>query len=51
MRVQTWTGSCFSLDWHLVAAGAVVSIRWVLVLLIGPQRSIPPSASCDAVKG
>jgi putative chitobiose transport system permease protein len=43
--------SSFSLDWRLVAAGAVVSILPVLVLFIGLQRFILPSASGDAVKG
>lgn len=41
----------FSLDWRLVAAGAVVSILPVLVLFIGLQRYILPSAAGDAVKG
>ncbi len=41
----------FSLDWRLVAAGAVVSILPVLVLFIGLQRYILPSATGDAVKG
>ena len=43
--------SSFSLDWRLVAAGSVVSILPVLVLFIGLQRYILPSASGDAVKG
>ncbi|MCP9914988.1 carbohydrate ABC transporter permease [Cyanobium sp. ATX 6F1] len=43
--------SSFSLDWRLVAAGAVVSILPVLALFIGLQRFILPSASGDAVKG
>jgi putative chitobiose transport system permease protein len=43
--------SSFSLDWRLVAAGAVVSILPVLLLFIGLQRYILPSASGDAVKG
>ena len=43
--------SSFSLDWRLVAAGAVVSIVPVLALFIGLQRYILPSASGDAVKG
>ena len=43
--------SSFSLDWRLVAAGAVISILPVLVVFIGLQRSILPSASGDAVKG
>ncbi len=43
--------SSFSLDWRLVAAGSVVSILPVLVVFIGLQRYILPSASGDAVKG
>jgi len=43
--------SSFSLDWRLVAAGAVVSIVPVLVLFIALQRFILPSATADAVKG
>lgn len=43
--------SSFSLDWRLVAAGAVVSILPVLVLFIALQRYILPNASGDAVKG
>jgi putative chitobiose transport system permease protein len=43
--------SSFSLDWRLVAAGAVVSILPVLALFLGLQRYILPSASGDAVKG
>jgi putative chitobiose transport system permease protein len=43
--------SSFSLDWRVVAAGAVVSILPVLALFIGLQRYILPSASGDAVKG
>ena len=43
--------SSFSLDWRLVAAGAVVSILPVLALFIGLQRYLLPSASGDAVKG
>jgi putative chitobiose transport system permease protein len=43
--------SSFSLDWRLVAAGAVVSILPVLAMFIGLQRYILPSASGDAVKG
>ncbi len=43
--------SSFSLDWRLVAAGAVVSILPVLALFVGLQRFILPSASGDAVKG
>jgi putative chitobiose transport system permease protein len=43
--------SSFSLDWRLVAAGAVVSILPVLVLFVFLQRFILPSASGDAVKG
>ena len=43
--------SSFSLDWRLVAAGAVVSIMPVLALFVFLQRFILPSASGDAVKG
>ena len=43
--------SSFSLDWRLVAAGAVISILPVLAVFIGLQRYILPSASGDAVKG
>ena len=43
--------SSFSLDWRVVAAGAVVSILPVLVLFVLLQRFILPSASSDAVKG
>jgi len=43
--------SSFSLDWRLVAAGAVISILPVLALFIGLQRYILPSATGDAVKG
>ena len=43
--------SSFSLDWRLVAAGSVVSILPVLLLFIGLQRFILPSATGDAVKG
>jgi putative chitobiose transport system permease protein len=43
--------SSFSLDWRLVAAGAVVSILPVLLLFVLLQRYILPSASGDAVKG
>ncbi len=43
--------SSFSLDWRLVAAGSVVSILPVLLIFIGLQRYILPSASGDAVKG
>ena len=43
--------SSFSLDWRLVAAGAVVSILPVLTLFVGLQRYILPSATGDAVKG
>lgn len=43
--------SSFSLDWRLVAAGSVISILPVLLLFIGLQRYILPSASGDAVKG
>ena len=37
--------------WPLVAAGAVISILPVLVVFIGLQRYILPSAAGDAVKG
>lgn len=43
--------SSFSLDWRLVAAGAVVSILPVLLIFILLQRYILPSATADAVKG
>ena len=43
--------SSFSLDWRLVAAGAVVSILPVLALFAVLQRYILPSATADAVKG
>ena len=43
--------SSFSLDWRLVAAGAVVSILPVMALFVFLQRYILPSASGDAVKG
>jgi putative chitobiose transport system permease protein len=43
--------SSFSLDWRLVAAGSVISILPVLLLFIGLQRYILPSARGDAVKG
>jgi putative chitobiose transport system permease protein len=43
--------SSFSLDWRLVAAGAVVSILPVLLIFIVLQRYILPSATADAVKG
>ena len=43
--------SSFSLDWRLVAAGAVVSIVPVLLLFVALQRHILPSAAGDAVKG
>ena len=43
--------SSFSLDWRLVAAGSVVSILPVLVIFIGLQPYILPSASGEAVKG
>ena len=43
--------SSFSLDWRLVAAGSVISILPVLVVFIGLQRYILPSAAGDAVKG
>ena len=50
LGLQQLAGS-FSLDWRLVAAGAVVSIVPVLALFIGLQRHILPSAAGDAVKG
>jgi putative chitobiose transport system permease protein len=43
--------SSFSLDWRLVAAGAVVSILPVLVVFVFLQRYILPNAAGDAVKG
>ena len=43
--------SSFSLDWRLVAAGAVVSILPVMALFIFLQRYILPSSTGDAVKG
>ena len=43
--------SSFSLDWRLVAAGAIVSILPVMVLFVALQRFILPSATGDAVKG
>jgi len=43
--------SSFSLDWRLVAAGAMVSILPVLLVFILSQRYILPSATADAVKG
>ena len=43
--------SSFSLDWRLVAAGALVSILPVLLVFILLQRYILPSATADAVKG
>ena len=43
--------SSFSLDWRLVAAGAVVSILPVLLLFVLLQRFILPNATGDAVKG
>jgi putative chitobiose transport system permease protein len=43
--------SSFSLDWRLVAAGAMVSILPVLLVFILLQRYILPSATADAVKG
>jgi putative chitobiose transport system permease protein len=43
--------SSFSLDWRLVAAGAIVSILPVLLVFVGLQRYILPSATADAVKG
>ncbi len=43
--------SSFSLDWRLVAAGAIVSILPVLLVFILLQRYILPSATANAVKG
>jgi putative chitobiose transport system permease protein len=43
--------SSFSLDWRLVAAGALVSILPVLLVFILLQRYILPSATANAVKG
>jgi putative chitobiose transport system permease protein len=43
--------SSFSLDWRLVAAGAMVSIVPVLLVFVLLQRYILPSATADAVKG
>jgi len=43
--------SSFSLDWRLVAAGAMVSILPVLLVFILLQRYILPSAAANAVKG
>ena len=43
--------SSFSLDWRVVAAGAVVSILPVLFLFVLLQRFILPNSSSDAVKG
>jgi putative chitobiose transport system permease protein len=43
--------SSFSLDWRLVAAGAMVSILPVLLVFILLQRYILPSATVNAVKG
>jgi len=43
--------SSFSLDWRLVAAGAVVSILPVLLIFVLLQPFILPNASGDAVKG
>ena len=43
--------SSFSLDWRVVAAGAVVSILPVLLLFVMLQRFILPSSTSDAVKG
>jgi len=50
LGLQQLAGS-FSLDWRLVAAGAVISILPVLVLFLLLQRFILPSARGDAVKG
>lgn len=43
--------SSFSLDWRLVAAGAVVSILPVLALFTMVQRFILPSGTASGVKG
>ncbi len=43
--------SSFSLDWRLVAAGAVVSILPVLVLFTMLQRFILPSGAASGLKG
>ena len=43
--------SSFSLDWRVVAAGAVVSILPVLLLFVLLQRFILPNSSSEAVKG
>jgi putative chitobiose transport system permease protein len=43
--------SSFSLDWRLVAAGAIISILPVLLIFILLQRYILPSATANAVKG
>lgn len=43
--------SSFSLDWRLVAAGAIVSILPVLLVFTLLQRYILPSATADGVKG
>jgi putative chitobiose transport system permease protein len=43
--------SSFSLDWRLVAAGAMVSILPVLLVFILLQRYILPSPTANAVKG
>jgi putative chitobiose transport system permease protein len=43
--------SSFSLDWRLVAAGAMVSILPVLLVFILLPRYILPSATANAVKG
>ncbi|KKZ13010.1 MAG: sugar ABC transporter permease [Candidatus Synechococcus spongiarum SP3] len=43
--------SSFSLDWRLVAAGAVVSILPVLALFTMVQRLILPSGTASGVKG
>ena len=43
--------SSFSLDWRLVAAGAIVSILPVLLVFVLLQRYILPSDTANAVKG
>jgi putative chitobiose transport system permease protein len=43
--------SSFSLDWRLVAAGALVSILPVLLVFVLLQRYILPSATANSVKG
>ena len=43
--------SSFSLDWRLVAAGAIMSILPVLLVFVLLQRYILPSDTANAVKG